>query len=146
MCSIVTIFKRQERWFVHAGFGLLLSAGLGALILMGLVSPQDAEAEAKQFAAEINAAAPVRVDADTRIDGATAGPGKQVSMSVTLLNKTSDEVEIDASEFRRHACSQPKMQWAIKGEVLVTTRYYGKDGKLIGAVPVEMGACPQRAG
>lgn len=144
-CSIATICRRQRLWFIHAGVGLLLSTGLGTLILVGLVSPPDPEAEAKQFAAELNAAAPVRADADTRIDGATAGPGKQVSMNVTLLNATSDEVDIDPSAFRRHACSEPKMQWAVKGDVLVTTRYFGKDGKLIGVVPVQMGACPQTA-
>ncbi len=100
-----------------------------------------------EIAGQANQAAPASVDANTRLDGARAGPGLKLTSMYTLLDPQSEG--IDATTFetkltpmvKKGSCENPELRPLIDQGVVVVLEYRGTDGKLIGTVNINRDTC-----
>jgi hypothetical protein len=109
---------------------LVLIAGFGA-------QKNNPEAQLAAAVKELNAA-PRMVDAVTRLDRATQGPGMHLTIDETIV--TTNAADISKEVWQRAVPKlRQQMRTGAAGKILaagvsVTYRYYGKDGVLIGEV------------
>ncbi len=100
-----------------------------------------------EIAGQANQAAPANIDADTRLDGARAGPGLKLTSVYTLVNAAANG--IDATTFgaklapvvRSASCDNPELRPLIDQGVIVVLEYRGKEGDSIGTVTVDRNTC-----
>lgn len=100
-----------------------------------------------EIAGQANGAAPAAIDPDTRLDGARAGPGLQLTITYTLVNAESNGV--DGTNFetkltptiKKVSCANPDLRPLIDRGVVVLLEYRGKQGNPIGTVNVDRAAC-----
>jgi hypothetical protein len=115
-------------------------------------SPQSSSVQAlkrrlSQIAGQANQAAPANIDANTRLDGARAGPGLKLTSMYTLLDPESEG--IDATTFetkltpvvKKGGCENSDLRPLIDQGVVVVLEYRGKDGKPIGTVSINHDTC-----
>ena len=103
--------------------------------------------ELAHVAGQANQAAPAAVDPDTRMDGATAGPGLKLTIRYTLVNAAANG--IDATTFgtklvpvvRKASCTNPDLRPLIDQGAVVALEYRGLDGALLGTTNIDRGAC-----
>jgi|SRR5579859_129605 len=100
-----------------------------------------------QIAGQANGAAPAAVDANTRLDGARAGPGLRLTVMYTLVNAESNGVNsatfepLLAPTIRENGCANPDLRPLIDQGVVVALEYRGKRGDLIGTVNIHRATC-----
>ena len=100
-----------------------------------------------EIAGQANQAAPASVDANTRLDGARAGPGLKLTSMYTLLDPESEG--IDATTFetkltpvvKKGSCENSDLRPLIDQGVEEILEYRGKDGKPIGTVSINRDTC-----
>ncbi len=110
-------------------------------------SVQSIKRRLSEIAGQANQAAPANVDANTRLDGARAGPGLKLTSMYTLLDPASEG--IDATTFgtkltpvvRKGSCENSELRPLIDQGVVVVLEYRGTDGKLIGTVSINRDSC-----
>ena len=100
-----------------------------------------------QIAGQANGAAPAAVDPDTRLDGAKAGPGLQLTVTYTLVNAEANGVNSATFEtsaapaIKENSCANPELRPLIDQGVVVVLEYRGKQGDPLGTVNVNRGTC-----
>ena len=100
-----------------------------------------------EIAGQANQAAPADIDANTRLEGARAGPGLRLTSTYTLLNPESEG--IDSTTFgtkltpmvKKASCENPDLRPLIDQGVVVALEYRGKDGKPMGTITVNRDTC-----
>lgn len=99
---------------------------------------------------EVTRTAPKMIDADTRLDGAVAGPGLSFTYLFSLPNVASTDVAPSAFNdtmplVRKSACgSRDIKELFFDNSVTVNYLYRGSDGKEIGTVTVTREVCAAR--
>ncbi|HUO19234.1 MAG TPA: hypothetical protein VMU44_05650 [Steroidobacteraceae bacterium] len=100
-----------------------------------------------QIAGQANGAAPAVVDPNTRLDGAKAGPGLQLTVMYTLVNAAANGVDratfapLLAPTIKENGCANPDLRPLIDQGVVVILEYRGKQGEPIGTVHLDRRAC-----
>ncbi len=100
-----------------------------------------------EIAGQANQAAPADVDANTRLDGAKAGPGLRLTSTYTLVNSESEGMTRTTFEtkltptIKEGSCQNPDLRPLIDQGVVVVLEYYGSDGNRIGTVSVDRATC-----
>lgn len=105
------------------------------------------ERQLAQIAGQANQAAPANIDANTRLDGAKAGPGLKLTSTYTLLNPEAEG--IDSTTFgtkltpavQETSCKNPDLRPLIDQGVVVVLEYRGNDGKPMGTISVNRDTC-----
>lgn len=105
------------------------------------------ESQLLAAAKEVTRLAPQKIDADTRLDGAVAGPGLSFTYLLSLPNVASTEVaqgEFDANfapNVRKSACGSAELKQFFDNNVTVHYVYRGHDGGEIGTVSLSRAIC-----
>lgn len=100
-----------------------------------------------QIAGQANGAAPAVIDADTRLDGARAGPGLRLTVMYTLVNAESKGIDGATFEplltptIKQNSCANGDLRPLIDQGVVVVLEYRGKRGDAIGTVNIDRGTC-----
>ena len=111
------------------------------------VVPTAIEAELSAAANEVTRSAPKMLDADTRLDGAVAGPGLKFTFLYTLPNIESTKVApgiFDAKiapNVTNSACKSGPLKHFFDNNVSVFYSFRGKDGLQVGSVEVDRIKC-----
>lgn len=97
--------------------------------------------------AELNRALPRQVDAETRLDQVSAGPGPRLTYSYTLIHRNGASVDIEQfnagmqPQLRRAVCGQTNMAGLLRAGVSLAYSYRGSDGKFVSLIEVEPQHC-----
>jgi hypothetical protein len=100
-----------------------------------------------EIAGQANQAAPADIDANTRLDGAKAGPGLKLTTTYTLLNPESEGINSTTFEakltpvVKNASCKNPELRPLIDQGVVVVLEYRGNDGNPIGTVSINRDTC-----
>ena len=111
------------------------------------VSSPSIEAVLLSTANEVTRSAPQMIDAETRLDGAVAGPGLTFTYLYTLPNLESSQVQpgvFDASftpKVKKAACASNYFSSFFDLNVTVKLEYRGKSGSRIGAIILDRKTC-----
>lgn len=101
----------------------------------------------KLAAKQINDSAPTMVDEETRMDGASVGPGALLTYHYTFPNYSSRDIEsalIQTNVFpsvKRGVCSSKEMKPSLQYGGKYTYSYSGNDGVLIGEFTIDRHDC-----
>jgi hypothetical protein len=112
-----------------------------------LNSARSLERRLAEIAGQANQAAPADVDANTRLDGARAGPGLRLTSTYTLLNPESEGISSTTFEtklspvVKEASCKNPDLRPLIDQGVVVVLEYRGKDGNPIGTLSINRDTC-----
>jgi len=118
---------------------------------------QDLQGRIAEIASQTNRAASAAVDPDTRLDGATAGPGK-LTMKYTLVNAAGNGVDSTTFDKRvapvvkQGSCGNSALRSLIDQGAVVVLEYRDLKGSPLGTVTVNADTCrtlasaPQPAG
>ena len=126
--------------------GGLFGGAIGSLIGKS-ASTEDVEKSLALTAEKINQKTPTMSDAETRVDRATAGPGRQLTYHHTMINldRKNANLAIFNGEFtnglRAKICANPGMKPIFANGVTLVYSYRSRDGQQIGAVSVEPKHC-----
>jgi hypothetical protein len=127
-----------------------------ALALVGSIAHAQAPSAAPpadekwldETAGDMNRTLPKLIDPETRLDRVTAGPGKRLTYSYTLVNRESAKIDVEAFNagmqpvLRTSVCGRPGMQALVKNGVTLVYSYRGSDGKFVSMIEV----IPQHCG
>lgn len=97
--------------------------------------------------AELNRSLPRQVDAETRLDQVSAGPGPRLTYSYTLIHRNGASVDIEQfnagmqPQLRRAVCGQTNMAGLLRAGVSLAYSYRGSDGKFVSLIEVEPQHC-----
>ena len=111
------------------------------------VSVQSLKKRLSEIAGQANQAAPANIDANTRLDGARAGPGLKLTSMYTLLDPESEGINATTFEtkltpvVKKGSCENSDLRPLIDQGVVVVLEYRGNDGKPIGTVSVNKDTC-----
>ena len=125
-----------------------------ALVACGAKNPQAAKPDPRaierrlaQIAGQANQAAPAAVDANTRLDGAKAGPGLRLTTTYTLINPESEGISSATFDtkltpvVKEGSCKNADLRPLIDLGVVVVLEYRGTDGSPIGTVSINRDSC-----
>jgi len=110
-------------------------------------SVQSLKRRLSEIAGQANQAAPATVDANTRLDGAKAGPGLKLTSTYTLLDPESEGINATTFEtkltpvVKKGSCENSELRPLIDQGVVVVLEYRGNDGKPIGTVSINRDTC-----
>jgi hypothetical protein len=96
---------------------------------------------------EVNRTAPMMIDADTRLDSATAGPGLSFTYLYSLPQIASTEVAQGAFDavitpnVKKSGCGSADLKAFFDNGITVHFVYRGHDGGKIGTVSLNSGVC-----
>ncbi len=105
------------------------------------------ESQLLAVANEVTRSAPQIIDADTRLDGAVAGPGLSITYLLSLPNVPSTDIAPTVFDtnmaplLRKSACSNGELKEFFDNSVTVHYSYRGSDGGPIGTVTVSRTTC-----
>lgn len=113
-------------------------AVLGSLVGCGDVArgfvDKSVELELVQVANELNKNAPMMVDQETRLDTTMAGPGKKLTYHYTLVNLTTEDIDIGelrafmTTQIVNHVATHSDMQTLRDHRVTFAYSYKDKNG------------------
>ena len=101
-----------------------------------------------ETATDLNRSLPKQVDAETRLEGVTAGPGRRLNYQYTLISRTASSMDIESFNanmqplLRSSICGKGGMQARIKNGVTLSYNYRGSDGKFVSMIEI----LPQHCG
>jgi len=105
-------------------------------------------AEGFEVAAKrINDSAPTMVDEETRMDGASAGPGALLTYHYTFPNYSSSDIDSGLIQsnvlpsVKSGVCSSKEMKPSLQYGGKYTYSYSGNDGVLIGEFTIDRNDC-----
>lgn len=108
------------------------------------VSVEEGFLEAEQF---INARAPIKIDDQTRLDKALAGPGDLMTYFYSLTTVTIEEVEPETildnikPKLLANLCSNADMQPVLQAGAKLVYVYSDKTGEEVGRIDVIAADC-----
>ena len=112
-----------------------------------LNSTRALERKLAEIAGQANQAAPADIDADTRFDGARAGPGLKLTSTYTLINPEAEGINSTTFATKltpvvtEGSCNKPDLRPLIDQGVVVVLEYRGKDGNPIGTLTINRDTC-----
>ena len=127
--------ERLDRFFRYAGPSLILIS-----LILAAASFAFEKSEIQTMVDAINATAPKMIDAETRLDGAVAGPGKRVTYNSTLISIRSDQIDRKVwdneivPDIRTTILGNPNTRKIQQDGITISSRYFGSDGVLIDEV------------
>ena len=95
-----------------------------------------------ETASDLSRSLPLQVDAETRLDRVTAGPGRRLNYRYTLVNRARAGMDIEAFNanmqplLRTSICGKAGMQALLKNGVTLVYDYVGSDGKLVSMIEI----------
>lgn|SRR5690554_6034999 len=98
-------------------------------------------------AKQINDSAPTMVDEETRMDGASVGPGAMLTYHYTFPNYSASDIDSGLIQsnvlpsVRNSVCSSKEMKPSLQYGGKYTYSYSGKDGVLIGKFTIDRNDC-----
>lgn len=94
-------------------------------------------------AKQLNDSAPTMVDAETRMDGASAGPGALLTYHYTFPNYSSSDIDLGAvfASVKNSVCSTNEMKLSLQYGGKYLYSYSDRDGVLIGEFTVDRNDC-----
>lgn len=134
--------KTKQSPLKWLGFVVAVAMGVfGARYVMNSqasanMNPAKVAAELQEVAATENAKGPRMVDADTRWERTTAGPGSRLEYLYTMVNVKADEVPEDRKAaakpmIMKDLCANKMMQDNLRRGVVYSYVYNGNDNKRI---------------
>ena len=132
------------------------TAQLGCLAVLCALAACDTKAlntaielqrKVSQVAGQANGAAPAQIDADTRLDGAKAGPGLRLTIDYSLVNAEANGIDSTtfgtklAPTITKNSCTNPDLRPLIDQGVAVVLNYSGKQGNPIGKLNIDRATC-----
>lgn len=110
---------------------------------------RDIESVLQEAALAVNRKTPVHVDALTRLEGATAGPGKNFRYTYTVLDQSNRLFNLNSSRLRtmmepivhQGFCTSDSMKYMRSNRVTVIYEYHDEGGRLIGSIAVSPSDC-----
>lgn len=139
---------------VLAGFCTLAQAGPFSNLmgtLAGGVSEGDGSRNMEQtlanVSAHLNRSAPLTLDADTRLDRVTSGPGHRLSYHYTLTSvqskafKRAEFQKLIREPLQAKLCSSKEMRGFLVRGVTISYDYLGNDGNRLGAARFKASDC-----
>jgi len=106
-------------------------------ILPAIITLARPDGDLDRVVHEINATAPKMVDEATRLNGASAGPGRRLTYDMTLISLKSQDVDRVAWKrdavptIRANMAKTKAMHTLLAAGVTVTSRYSSSDGVLV---------------
>lgn len=126
-------------------FGQVLGRTAGNAAGKALANDQDIESALKKMAVQINKNMPTAVDAITRIDNLTTGPGRKFTYNYSVLNTQSSDPNRITQNMRprliKSICPNQGMQIFFKSGVTVGYAYRGADGRIATTVDITPADC-----
>lgn len=110
-------------------------------------SDADVQKVLQEAAERLNRQTPQTVDEITRLDRASAGPGRLVTYYNTITVMKANEVDMDAfngeftTNMRRKICGAPSLAAMRRAGVTMVYEYRGSDGRRIGNVQIRPSDC-----
>jgi len=110
---------------------------LGCGILLTIGNLLNTESDLDRAVHEINATVPKMVDEATRLDSASAGPGRRLTYNLTLISMKAQDIDRVAWKqnvaptIRTNMAQTKGMHTLLAAGVTVASRYYSSDGVLI---------------
>jgi hypothetical protein len=104
----------------------------------------------KKAAKELNKNTPKMIDADTRMDAATIGPGLRININYTLPKHAAGEVGADQviqyvrSTLENYACNKKNMKILMQWGAVIAYTYHAKDQTLITSILIDRDDCGLR--
>jgi hypothetical protein len=101
----------------------------------------------EKAAKKLNKDTPRMIDADTRMDAATIGPGLRININYTLPKHAAGE--IDAEQLIQHmrptlenyACNKKNMKTMMQWGAIIAYSYHAKDQSLITNILIDRDDC-----
>lgn len=129
-----------------AMFGALIGGAVGSAAGKSMADPQTIEKALLTMTNQLNQKMPMTVDADTRLDNATAGQGSRFTYNYTIVSATSREVDRAAfpaflTKLKAGVCSSPDMAIFFKYGVTVGYSYRASDGVFITKIDITPKDC-----
>lgn len=130
--------------------GGLIGGAVGGAIGKGVgqaVTTTDVGKTLSVAAESVNKKTPIMVDAHTRLDGASAGPGRIFTYHNTFVNAALNDVDMTLfyglfrRELRTRVCENKAMHPMLKLGVTAVYEYRSKDGQIVGSVSVTQKDC-----
>ena len=110
---------------------------LGCGILLAITTLASTEGDLDRVVREVNATAPKMVDDATRLDRASAGPGRRLTYELTLISLKSQDIDRIAWKrdvvptIRANMAKTKAMHTLLAAGVTVASRYTSSDGILV---------------
>ena len=110
---------------------------LGCGILLAITTLTRTDGDLDRVVREVNATAPKMVDDATRLDRASAGPGRRLTYDMTLISLKSQDIDPVAWKrdvvptIRANMAKTKAMHTLLAAGVTVASRYSSSDGILI---------------
>ncbi|MCC6714026.1 MAG: hypothetical protein IT496_02255 [Gammaproteobacteria bacterium] len=133
------------------GLGGTIGKYIGNYIVPPAPTPQQIEEQLAQAFAktvdEINRRGPTMVDPDTRLDGATVGPGARVTYHFTFPKYAARDIDVSALKqtffpvVTKNVCSNKDMKPSIDYGATFVYAYKGNDGREIARVDITKSVC-----
>ncbi len=95
-----------------------------------------------ETASDLSRSLPLEVDAETRLDSVTAGPGRRLNYRYTLVKRARASMDIESFNanmqplLRTSICGKAGMQALLKNGVTLVYHYLGNDGKLVSMIEI----------
>lgn len=108
---------------------------------------KDIQNTLEEAAKQINAKTPIMIDAETRMDKATVGPGALLTYHYTFPNYAENQldpnwVQTDLLKVvKSGVCANKKMKRSLEYGCKYKYQYSGKNGKLIGSFVLDRNDC-----
>jgi hypothetical protein len=143
---IVVVFLTCMTTLAHAGpFSNVMGALAGGASDEGPSRSLDRTLE--NVSAHMNRMTPVTLDADTRLDSVSAGPGHRLSYHYTLTSIQSKDIK--RAEFQKliraplqaRLCESPEMSGFLKHGVTISYIYRSADGRNLGGAQFSPSDC-----
>jgi len=127
--------QRVDRIFKVCGPVVLVCG-----ILLAITTLARTEGDLDRIVREVNATAPKMVDDATRLDRASAGPGRRLTYDLTLISLKSQDIDRVAWKkdvaptIRANMAKTKAMHTLLAAGVTVASRYSSSDGVLVGEI------------
>jgi len=123
---------------------------IGSLAALGFSASKTPERQLQDIAATVT---PEMVDKDTRLDGASAGPGRVLNYNYTLIFVSADDLNLATVNSNLQGSLRQELvqtfcnSWAARGlralDLTIRYRYFDKNGQLIGTIETSKRDCPK---
>ena len=97
----------------------------------------------EKAAKELNKDTPRMIDADTRMDAATIGPGLRININYTLPKHAAGEIGADQliqyvrPTLKNYACNKKSMKILMQWGAVIAYSYHAKDQTVITSILIE---------
>jgi hypothetical protein len=135
--------KKQKANLIFKFAGPII-LGCGILLTIGnLISTKDDKNDLNNVVRAINATAPKMVDEATRLDNASAGPGRLLTYNLTLVSQKAQDIDRAAwkqnvvPKIRVNMIQTQGMHTLLAAGVTIVSRYSSSDGVFIDEIVIK---------